>query len=89
MEFLVWLIRVVIVLIIARVVSRLFLAPRRAAAGRPPVRGRERVGGTLVRDPQCGTYVPASRAIQVGHGSSALYFCSEACRSAYGAGHHA
>jgi YHS domain-containing protein len=40
-----------------------------------------------VRDPQCGTYLPQTRAIRVGSGSDAQYFCSAACRDAYRAAH--
>jgi hypothetical protein len=47
----------------------------------------ERKGGTLVRDPNCGTYIPEARAITLGSGSHALHFCSAACRDAYTAAH--
>jgi YHS domain-containing protein len=50
---------------------------------RPSNSTPERSGGTLVRDPQCGTYIPESRAIRVGSGDRTLYFCSNACRDAY------
>jgi hypothetical protein len=52
-----------------------------AAVARPEV-----VGGELVRDPQCGTYVPKARALTVGTGEKILYFCSAACRDAYSVG---
>ena len=50
-------------------------------SGRPRPVG-ERAGGTLVRDPNCGTYIPESRAIAAG----SLRFCSTACRDAYAGG---
>jgi hypothetical protein len=63
---------------------------RVVAGGRPtrpqtkrPASPPERSGGTLVRDPQCGTYIPESRAIRVGSGDRTQYFCSTACRDAY------
>lgn len=37
----------------------------------------------MVRDPVCGTFVLPSRAIAVGRGADARYFCSEQCRTAY------
>ncbi len=47
----------------------------------------ERSGGTLVQDPQCGTYLPKSRALALTAGGEAKYFCSPACRDAYAAAH--
>jgi YHS domain-containing protein len=43
----------------------------------------ERLGGTLVRDPHCGTYILESTALQVRAGHETLHFCSAACRDAY------
>jgi uncharacterized protein len=40
-------------------------------------------GEDMVRDPQCGTYIPVSLALKkVVHGRT-HYFCSEECRKAY------
>jgi uncharacterized protein len=78
-----WLARLFIVVLIVRVVLPALFGRRRAAPGRaarPPV---ERSGGQLVRDPQCGTYLPVDRALRVGDGARAQYFCSTACRDAY------
>lgn len=55
----------------------------RAAGPRPASPPQERLGGTLVRDPQCGTYIPESRAVIVGTGTDRVTFCSTACRDAY------
>jgi hypothetical protein len=89
---LVWIFRVVVVMMIARFVMGLFGGRRRTAAGPswpgagPASTGRsERSGGTLVRDPQCGTYLPESRAIRAGGGAHVVYFCSVTCRDAYSA----
>lgn len=79
-----------IILFVVRFVLRLFTGGRqssRPGASSPGPSPSERAGGTLVRDPQCGTYVPTSRAFQVGHGDSAVYFCSTTCRDAYAAAH--
>lgn len=62
---------------------------RRAAARKQgaPASGtrpaQERIGGELVRDPNCGTYIPKARALVVGSGDATLYFCSTECRDAY------
>ena len=95
MTFLAWLVRAIILTIIINMIFRLLTGsrpqagPRRSAGAGPRPAGRprqtERQGGTLVRDPHCGTYIPESRAIRVGSGSSVLYFCSDACRNAYAA----
>lgn len=51
--------------------------PRRSAP--PPASS----GEEMVRDPACGTYLPASNAIVTEAGGQRLYFCSAACRDAY------
>ena len=94
MALLVWLLRVLLITMIIRVVFGFFsqlAAPRsRPASGpRPAPRPKERAGGTLVRDPQCGTYIPETRALSAGSGTNIQYFCSEDCRRAYLAAHPA
>jgi YHS domain-containing protein len=37
----------------------------------------------LVRDPVCGTYVVAAKALTSGAGAQTKFFCSESCRRAY------
>jgi hypothetical protein len=81
---LLWVVRVLVLLALIRFVLRLVTsrtAPRQAS--RPSARVPERSGGVLVRDPQCGTYIPESRAVVVGQGAGALHFCSTACRDAW------
>jgi hypothetical protein len=80
-----WLADILIVFLVVRAILRLVLGARTPARRPPSASVPERLGGTLVRDPQCGTYVPESRAIRVGSGARALYFCSAACRDAYAA----
>jgi YHS domain-containing protein len=87
---LLWIARAILVLLLLRFLFRLLfpllVRPRnRTAGGRPASTGPlERAGGELVRDPQCGTYVPKSRAIVVERGGATLYFCSAKCRDEYG-----
>ena len=75
---LLWVIRILVVLIVLRFVLR-------AVAGRRPQgrRAQQRLGGTLVRDPQCGTYLPPARALAVSHRGEVLHFCSDRCRDAW------
>ena len=83
-----WIFRLLLLMFVIRVILNAIFGsrprqPRQAPSAGPP----ERAGGTLVRDPQCGTYLPQTRAIRVGSGSDAQYFCSAACRDAYRAAH--
>jgi YHS domain-containing protein len=82
MTTLMWIVRILVILLLIRMALRL-LFPRGLKSPRPS-RGPElRSGGTLVRDPHCGTYLPQSRALTTGSGESTLYFCSAECRDAY------
>ena len=79
-----WILRVIVILIVLRFLLRFIHS---ISAGAQPSRARthrtsrtERIGGELVRDPQCGTYVPKDRAIVVGSGRNTQYFCSTECR---------
>jgi YHS domain-containing protein len=82
MTALMWIVRILVILLLIRMVLRM-LFPRGLQAPRGRRGPVERSGGTLVRDPQCGTYLPQSRALTVGSGASTLYFCSAECREAY------
>ena len=92
MSAILWVLRALAVLLALRFLLRLLFGQvRPGGAGRGPAprprTGGERVGGELVRDPQCGTYVARSRAVEIGSGAGTLYFCSTACRDAYAASH--
>jgi uncharacterized protein len=82
---LVWIARALVLLFILRFVLRLLFGARRPSPGRQAGGGRapERVGGELVRDPQCGTYIPRATALSTGSGADLKYFCSTECRDAY------
>ena len=87
-----WIVRVLLLTLIVRLIMGAFGGGvRRAPSARPgpppsPAPG-ERVGGALKRDPQCGTYIPESRAIRASLGGQTQFFCSAACRDAYQAAH--
>ncbi len=88
MGILIWIARAIIFLLILRFVLRLLfptppMAPRRGAAPRPATPPGERVGGELVRDPNCGTYIPKAKAIAVGSGEGVKYFCSAKCQQEF------
>lgn len=87
MRVLLWIVRVLAILLLLRLVVRMLFGTRtpmsRRGAPRTQPKSPERLGGELVRDPQCGTYIPKSRAIAVGAGDAKQYFCSTNCRDAY------
>jgi len=89
MVFALWLLRVLIILLIMRYITAFFTrrgpAPVRRPA--PPQAPAERTGGRLVRDPQCGTFVPESGAISLSRGGATVAFCSAACRDAWALAH--
>ncbi len=91
MEFLGPLIDILFVVLLVRQLIKAFSGGGQPRAQRrpqaPPAPAAERDGGKLVRDPQCGTYIQISRAIRVGSGDQATYFCSPMCRDAYAATH--
>ena len=82
MTFAIWAFRIILILLIIRFLLNLFTR-RPAARARRPARSQERLGGALVRDPHCGTYIPQTHAIAVGRGTSTVYFCSSGCRDAW------
>lgn len=94
MRILLWIVRALAILLLIRMILHALFGSRRAARrtqsapgpGGPP-RGQERIGGELVRDPNCGTYIPKARALAVGTGDAAQYFCSTECRDAYANAH--
>lgn len=88
MTLLLWIVRVIVIVMIVRFVMSLFAGVRagqRPASPRQPARPQERIGGTLVRDPLCGTYLPQDRALVVSRGGSTEYFCSAKCRDEWAA----
>jgi hypothetical protein len=94
MAILEWLLELAVVMFVFRVLPRLIFGQRTARRTPPQgaqtrTGGGERVGGALVRDPQCGTFVPESRSVTLGSGSKALHFCSTACRDKWVAAHDA
>ena len=53
-----------------------------ASGGRPGSRVPDR-GVQMVRDPVCGTFVVADRALTLVEGRTRVHFCSDACRDKY------
>jgi hypothetical protein len=95
MAFLGWLVRFIVLTIVVNLIWRALTSrrgppatPDGSGAGRSRSgRAAERLGGALVRDPHCGTYIMQSRALRLGSGGDVHYFCSDTCRAAYQAAH--
>jgi YHS domain-containing protein len=76
----------VLMLVIANAFWRLVDGIMEAAGG-ATANGRKRGGAPpavrLVRDPVCGTHVPANAALSLTTKGKTQYFCSEKCRNEY------
>lgn len=72
----------ILLIIIARLFWRLVDSVMEAARG---PRGDRGPGPAvkLVRDPVCGTYVPARAALSATAEGTMYYFCSEACKAKF------
>lgn len=44
---------------------------------------RDAAGEEMVKDPNCGVYLPRSSAICFQRGKEEMFFCSEKCREEY------
>jgi uncharacterized protein len=75
------LVRLIIWGIIGFLIYTAYQAIRQALMKPPPEKTAR--GEEMVRDPECGTYVPRSDAIKTQIRSKTYYFCSEACRDKY------
>ena len=81
------LLRLALFIILAFFVARAFWrlldgivegASRGSRGGQVPQRGVQ-----MVRDPVCGTFVIADRAVTISDGRTRVYFCSDTCRDKY------
>jgi YHS domain-containing protein len=80
------LLLLVLAMVMARAISRVFGGVREGLSGRAsrseggnvPARGVQ-----MVRDPVCGTYVIPDRAVTLSDGSGRVFFCSANCRDKY------
>lgn len=79
---------ILLFIFLARAVWRLLAGVLQGAAGGAP---HGRAGGNvtpsvkMARDPICGTFVVPGKALSLVSRGETIYFCSEKCRTAYGA----
>ncbi len=70
--------------LVGRAISRLFMGIVEGAAPRPQAgSGQPEKGETMVRDPVCGTFVLPSRSLVLKGKGGIQHFCSEKCRDAW------
>jgi uncharacterized protein len=84
-DLLPWIFRILVILFVLRLIGNFFRSSTPQPSQGPRTRSTavERPGGQLVRDPQCGTYVPMATSVHLVSGRETLYFCSVGCRDAY------
>ena len=74
------------ILFLRSVLARLFSSrrkpARRTASNQPPPPPKH-TGGTLYKDPVCGTYVSGDSAVTLTLNGETLYFCSRECWDKY------
>jgi YHS domain-containing protein len=88
-----WLLRVLLVLVIARAIWKFLVGLVQGATGMAGPAGRSpsgsRAGGgqtvPLVKDPVCGTYVVKERALTAAADGTTHFFCSDRCRNQWAA----
>ena len=74
------------ILFLRSILSSLFSSrrkPARRAATNPPPPSPKHTGGTLYKDPVCGTYVSADSAVTLTLNGETRYFCSRECWDKY------
>ena len=70
---------------IARAVWRLVSGIVQGASGGQRAPGSTTPSVKMARDPICGTFVVPGKALSLVARGETIYFCSEKCRTAYGA----
>jgi hypothetical protein len=81
-----WLLEVIAFAVIARAISRVVAGvfeglgsdARDSRGSSAPSQGVQ-----MQKDPICGTYVVADRALSLSDGATRVYFCSATCRDQY------
>lgn len=79
------MIRLLLLALLCFLAYTAYQAVLRALTGRgaPPRRQPSRQGEEMVRDPQCGTYIPRADALEKTVAGTRHYFCSRECRDAF------
>ena len=78
-----FLLLALLLVLVARAVSRLFDGIAEGLRGDTPRSRVPQRGVQMARDPVCGTFVIPDRALSITVGREQFYFCSAACRDKY------
>jgi YHS domain-containing protein len=73
-RLIIWLVVAFLIYTVVQIVKQALFKPP------PPPAERSSRGEEMVRDPECGTYVPRSDAVRGEKAGRELYFCSARCR---------
>jgi YHS domain-containing protein len=78
------LVRLLLWLIVGFLIYTVFQAVKQALLKRsaPPAEKTSR-GEEMIKDPECGIYVPRNDAVKAEVKGTTYYFCSNACRDQY------
>jgi YHS domain-containing protein len=75
------LLLLILFILIARALWRLFSGIAEGAAGPGPQQRRQAPPALkMAQDPICGTYVVPGKALELMRGRETMYFCSDKCR---------
>ena len=82
------MVRLLLLVIFAFLIYAMVSAVLRIFRGAPPLNPpppaeKSSEGEQMVKDPQCGTYLPRGDALSVTVAGKEEFFCSEACRDAF------
>ncbi len=80
---LIWLIRRLMARVLAAFLAALRGAPSQTRSRAASADQKRVVKGTMVRDPNCGTYVASELAIAARSGGQTFHFCSQECREEF------
>ena len=78
-----YILLVLLVAFLARAILRLFAGFIDGLTGSPRGTRVPQRGVQMARDPVCGTYVAADRAVLLIEGADRVHFCSTRCRDEY------
>jgi YHS domain-containing protein len=73
----------ILIAVVLRSAYRFLEGVIEGANGIPAGQSRRQVGGHMVKDPVCGTYVVQGRALMAVRGQQTAWFCSTRCQQAW------
>lgn len=74
---------ILLLALLARLLFSNWLRPKSGVSRDTKSNSKSKPVASMVKDPQCGTYVAPELAISAGHRGKTLHFCSNRCRDLY------